>query len=134
MRLSDAVDSADSLFDLHWIPREIVIDQQIGGLEVQAFGGRIRTNQDIDLSPQEPVLNFLSIDTPKAPCVRIKILAAFSGIRSDEHGGVDFPQTVDKVTEGVIKSRKDNRLLDPAAREFPLLENRQQLVHFKRHF
>src|SRR5262245_38228247 len=39
--LSDAVYTAKALFETVWIPRQIIIDHQIGVLEVHAFTGCI---------------------------------------------------------------------------------------------
>ena len=44
--LADAVDAAKTLFDAVRVPGQVVVDHQVGVLQVDAFAGRIRSNQD----------------------------------------------------------------------------------------
>ncbi|KVG64595.1 hypothetical protein WS80_17145 [Burkholderia pseudomultivorans] len=39
--LSDTVDTPYTLLDLHRVPRQVEVDQQVSGLEIQTFGGRV---------------------------------------------------------------------------------------------
>ena len=45
LRLADAMDAAEALFDLVGIPRQVVIDHQMPALEVDAFAGGIVRDQ-----------------------------------------------------------------------------------------
>jgi hypothetical protein len=42
MALADAIDAPDALFDLHGVPRQVEVDQQVSALQVKSFGRRIR--------------------------------------------------------------------------------------------
>ena len=46
---SKALDASDTLFDNHRIPRQVVIDQHVSGLEVDTFGARFRGDDDVEL-------------------------------------------------------------------------------------
>ena len=46
--LADPVDAADPLLDLHRVPGQVVIDQQPAELEVQALGGRVGADEELD--------------------------------------------------------------------------------------
>ena len=47
--LADAVDSAEALFKAVGIPGQVIVDHQMGALEVDAFSCRIRGQQNLDL-------------------------------------------------------------------------------------
>ena len=49
LRLADAVDAAEALFEAVRIPRQVVVDHQVGVLEVHAFAGGIGGDQDADV-------------------------------------------------------------------------------------
>ena len=46
--LADAVDAAEALFEAVRVPRQVVVDHQVGVLEVHAFTGGIGGDQDAD--------------------------------------------------------------------------------------
>ena len=46
--LADAVDAAEALFEAVWVPRQVVIDHQVGVLKVHAFAGGIGGDQHAD--------------------------------------------------------------------------------------
>ena len=45
--LADAVNTAEPLFDPVWVPRQVVVDHQVGALEVDAFAGGVRGQKDL---------------------------------------------------------------------------------------
>ena len=45
--LADAVDAAEALLDAVGVPRQVVVDHQMRGLEVQALAGRVGGEQDL---------------------------------------------------------------------------------------
>ena len=47
--LADAVDAAEALFEPVGVPRQIVVDHQVGALEVDALARRIGRDEDDDL-------------------------------------------------------------------------------------
>ena len=47
--LADAVDAPEALFEAVWVPRQVVIDHQVGVLEVHAFTGGIGGEENADL-------------------------------------------------------------------------------------
>ena len=60
MALTDAVDVPDALLELHRIPGQVIIDQQVGDLQIQSLGGGVRAQQDIDVSAQKAPADFLA--------------------------------------------------------------------------
>ena len=46
--LADAVDAAEPLFEAVRVPRQVVIDHQVGVLKVHAFAGGVRGDEDAD--------------------------------------------------------------------------------------
>ena len=47
--LADAVDASEALFESVGIPREVIIDHKVGGLEVDAFSSGIGGKEDKDI-------------------------------------------------------------------------------------
>ena len=47
--LADAVDAAEALLDPVRVPGQVVVDHQVGALEVDALAGRVGREQDLDL-------------------------------------------------------------------------------------
>ena len=47
--LADAVDAPEALLDPVGVPREVVVDHQVRGLEVQALPGGVGGEQDLDV-------------------------------------------------------------------------------------
>ena len=45
--LADAVDAAEALLDAVRVPRQVVVDHQVRGLEVQALAGGVGGEQDL---------------------------------------------------------------------------------------
>ena len=45
--LADAVDAPEPLLDPVRVPRQVVVDHQVRGLEVQALAGRVGGEQDL---------------------------------------------------------------------------------------
>ena len=45
--LADAVDAAEPLLDAVGVPRQVVVDHQVGGLEVEALAGGVGGEQDL---------------------------------------------------------------------------------------
>ena len=48
-RLADAVDAAESLFQPVGVPRQVIVDHQVGALKVDALPGRIGCQQHLNL-------------------------------------------------------------------------------------
>ena len=48
LALADAVDSAEALLDPVRVPRQVVVDHQVRGLEVQALPGGVGGEQNLD--------------------------------------------------------------------------------------
>ena len=46
--LADAVDAAEALFQAVGVPGQVVVDHQVGALEVDAFAGGVGGDQDLD--------------------------------------------------------------------------------------
>ena len=51
-RLADTVGTSATLLDLHRIPRKIVVDDDIGKLQVETFTTGIRGNKDVAVLPE----------------------------------------------------------------------------------
>ena len=49
LMLADAVDAPEALFEAVRIPRQVVVDHQVGVLKVDAFAGGIGRDQDADI-------------------------------------------------------------------------------------
>ena len=49
MRASQSLDAADALFEPHGIPRQVDVDQHVGGLEVHAFRTGVGAHDDLHL-------------------------------------------------------------------------------------
>ena len=47
MFLADAVDAAEPLLDAVGVPRQVVVDHQVRGLQVQALPGGVGGQQDL---------------------------------------------------------------------------------------
>ena len=47
LRLADAVDAAEALLDPVRVPRQVVVDHQVRGLEVEALAGGVGGQQDL---------------------------------------------------------------------------------------
>ena len=47
--LADAVDPAEPLLDAVGVPRQVVVDHEVGALQVQALAGGIGRDQDVDV-------------------------------------------------------------------------------------
>ncbi len=47
--LADAVDAAEPLFEAVGVPGQVVVDHQVGALEVHAFAGRVGGDQHADI-------------------------------------------------------------------------------------
>src|SRR5690606_34359678 len=45
--LADAVQPADALLDLHWVPGQVVVDQHRAELEVQALAGDLGGDHNV---------------------------------------------------------------------------------------
>ncbi len=101
MGLSDAVNTPDSLLHLHGIPREVIVDYEIGGLEIDAFGSRIRTHQNIDFSAQKPVLDFVSFHAAHLVAAGLRVLPALAGIGAKPHGGMYLAKPAHDIRQGI---------------------------------
>ena len=53
-RLPDTIHTTAALFDLHRIPRQIVVDDDIRELQVQAFATGVSRNKDVRVVPEFP--------------------------------------------------------------------------------
>jgi hypothetical protein len=51
VRLPDAINAADALFDPHGIPRHVEVDDDVAELKVQAFAASIGRDQNANVSP-----------------------------------------------------------------------------------
>ena len=51
--LADAVDAAEALLDAVGVPGQVVVDEQVGALEVDAFAGGVGRDQDRDVGVLE---------------------------------------------------------------------------------
>ena len=132
MALPNAVNAANALFNLHWVPWQVEVDQPIRSLEVQTFCCRISAHQDVDLAAQEPLLHVISVDADEPFGLRVSILSALTGIGANEHAGVDMPQPGDDVGQCVEKPRKDDGLPYPSsAVDTALLQRIEQDLHLR---
>ena len=65
--LSKAVNAPDALLHSHRVPRHVVVDQGAAELEVQAFGGGIRAQQNVSLAVTKAPFGVIAADlTPTA--------------------------------------------------------------------
>ena len=48
--LADAVDAAEALLDAVGVPRQVVVDHQVRGLQVEALAGGVGGQQDLDVA------------------------------------------------------------------------------------
>ena len=51
--LTDPVAPADSLLDAHWIPREVVVYENVAVLEVQTFAGNLAGKEYLEFAASE---------------------------------------------------------------------------------
>ena len=47
--LADAVDAAEALLDAVGVPRQVVVDHQVGALEVEALAGGVGGDEHLDV-------------------------------------------------------------------------------------
>ena len=47
LTLPDAMDSPETLFDAIWVPGQVVVDHEVGPLQVDAFAGSVGGDQDL---------------------------------------------------------------------------------------
>src|SRR5690606_21326609 len=78
--LSNAVDTADALLDLHGVPSKIEIYEQVGGLEVQALCRGVGADKDIELPLQKESFHLLALDRAHRPQLRVVVFSALSGV------------------------------------------------------
>ena len=48
LRLADAVDAPEALLDAVGVPGQVVVDHQVGALEVDALAGGVRRDEDLN--------------------------------------------------------------------------------------
>ncbi len=112
--LPDAVDTSNPLFDFHWIPAEVEIDQQVGCLQVQTLGGGVGAYQDVNLLAQEPLLDLFTVHINHLARAGVIILSPPARIGAGDHARVGLAQTVDNVRERIVKTGEDDSLPDAA--------------------
>ena len=100
--LADAVDAAEALLEPVRVPGQVVVDHQVGALQVDAFASRIGRQQDLDLGVVfERLLGFQAVLTADAPV--------------DDLHGVGAPEPVRdllaQVVQGVAVLGEDHQLL-----------------------
>ena len=52
IRLADTVSTTDALFDLHGVPRQVIVDDNVGTLQVQTFATSVRRDQHLLISTE----------------------------------------------------------------------------------
>ena len=68
LRLADAVDAPEALFDTVRVPRQVVVHHQMGPLEVDALPGRVSSEQHLHQRiVEERLLGLAAILPPHAP-------------------------------------------------------------------
>lgn len=100
--LADTVDPPESLLDPVWIPREVVVDHQVGPLEVDPFPGRIGGDQHVNIRVVQE--GFLSLPA---------LFAAHPAV--DRHHGIAAPKErgdpLFQVGQGIAVLAEDDELL-----------------------
>ena len=119
MALSDTVDAANALLDLHGVPRQVEVDQPVGRLQVEAFSGSVGTDENVDLAAHESVLDLFPIHAYETAALHIPILATTPGVGADQHPWSGPLQARHEITERVIEAREDDGLLDATCASDP---------------
>ncbi len=98
--LADAVDAAETLFEAIGVPRKVVVEEQVGALEVDAFAGRVGRQQHPGVRiVNEGLLCAAAVFTTDPP------VDGDHALGPDEHA---HPRL--KVVEGVAVLREDDQL------------------------
>ncbi len=122
--LPDSVNSADPLFDLARVPRQVVIDDRSGGLEIQALAGGIRADQDRELPGRKGARNGILRDAlPLRTRPDLSTLAAIAAEPLVIVARQGFPKVLHCV--GVLGENQGR----PAIVRSPA-ENREEMVPF----
>ena len=105
LRLPDAMDASESLFEAVRVPRQVIVDHEMGALEVDALAGCVGGDQDADaLVLFEQLLDLASIVTEHAA------VDGDDGILTAEQGA-DF---IRQIAQCVSVLREDDEFLTRA--------------------
>jgi hypothetical protein len=97
MFLTDAVDASDPLFDLHRVPEQIVVNQQIGARQVGALRRRVGANENVEFAPRETVFELIPLDAYPFACRRIDEPPTLLGVGADQLAGTDVAKPTDDI-------------------------------------
>ena len=103
--LADAVDAAEALFDSVRIPGQVVVDHQVGALQVHAFAGGVGGDQDahVRVGPEQG-LGFAALVAVGAA------VDGDDGVGRAEHAGDFRVQVVERVA---VLGKQDDLALQP---------------------
>ena len=105
-RLAVTVDAAHPLLKASRVPGQIVIEQDIAALQVDAFAGSLGGDEDLGATLARAVAEFLLGAKPGAGLVPgAGLHAAVDAL----DGETPFPQFQDEVIEGVAELREDEQ-------------------------
>ena len=99
--LADAVDAAEALLDPVRVPRQVVVDHQVGALQVQALAGGVGGDQDPDVRVLGEQLRDLAA-----------LLAADAAVDGDDGVGAaeQVADPLGEVVQGVAVLGEDDDL------------------------
>lgn len=103
--LADAVDTTEALLDPVRVPGQVVVDHEVGPLEVHTFPGRVRGDEDRAVLVLHERLLQLAALLPLGAAVN----------RDDRLGTAEqAPQPLDEIVQGVAMLGEDDQLAAPA--------------------
>jgi hypothetical protein len=65
--LAEAINSSDSLFDFHRIPRQVVVYECTAKLEIESLGRSVRAGEHIGFPFSESPFDIVARDDPPCP-------------------------------------------------------------------
>ena len=101
------MDATEALFEPIWVPRQIVVHHKVSVLKVDAFTGRIRSDEDPDFGVRAEE----RLDLPAVITVNTTVNND-DGVVAAEHTGNFFVQ----VIQGVAVLAEDDDFPHPPAR------------------
>ena len=116
MLLTDTINPPDALLNLHGIPAKVKVNQQIGCLQIQTFGGGVRTEKQVDFPRQKGNFDFIvgRVAVFVFPDIVTARLSA-AGVDAHAQVGLQHTQIVPYAAEGIEKSGKQYGLPHPPA-------------------
>ena len=114
-RLAVAMDASHPLFQPVGVPRDVVVEQDVAALEVDAFAGRLGRDQDLDRAFAELLFGV----QPRAGLVpRADVHAAVDGANAE----TPLLQFLDEIVERVLELGEDKKPLLRVVEETLLLQ------------